>query len=76
LLLVILVLFKVVLFKVHAMGPGFLPLLEAPTKIDFMVSHVGPSAVVPEFQVSPKVGALKCAVSFWETKSQGVKSGM
>jgi len=49
LLLVILVLFKVVLFPVHAMGPGFLPLLEAPTKTDYKVSHVGPSAVVPEF---------------------------
>jgi hypothetical protein len=51
------------------MGPGFLPLLEAPTKTDFIVCHVGPSAVVPEFQVSPEDSALKCAISFWETRN-------
>jgi len=52
------------------MGPGFLlPLLEAPTNPDFMVSRVGPSAVVPEFQVSPKDSALKCAILFWETRN-------
>jgi hypothetical protein len=44
------------------------------TKTDFMVSHVGPSAVVPEFQIHPKDIALKCAISFWQT--QGVKSGV
>jgi len=51
------------------MGPGFPPLLEARTKTDFMVSHVGPSAVVPEFQFSPKDSALKCAISLWETRN-------
>lgn len=44
------------------MGPGFLPLLEASTKTNFISS-------CSEFQVSPEDSALKCAISFWETRN-------
>jgi hypothetical protein len=45
-----------------------LPLLEAPFKTDFMVSCIGSSAIVPEFQVHPENNNLKCAISFWEIR--------
>jgi hypothetical protein len=66
-LLLVVVTFKVVPFQVYAMGPAFLPLLQAPLT-HILELHVGWSAIVPEFQRHPRNDTLLAVIFFSEAK--------